>query len=260
MPIISAAGIETRVIPTAVLSTHTGGFKDYVKEDLTSIILPTVEHWQSLGLLADAIYSGYLASKEQLEIVADVFKRLSHKNTLIAIDPVMGDDGVLYDSFDDEFVCEMRKFLKYADVVLPNLTEACLLLNKPYRECGYDECEIKDMLKSLCKMGPKMAVITGVEYGDGRIGVATFDALTDSYGYFYSPKVKGVFLGTGDVVASAIVSGLTVGLSLESSVKVAVDMAYNSIVHTVKSPYDYRYGVDFESAIEQFIKDLKSEK
>ena len=257
LPVISAAGIETRVIPTAVLSTHTGGFQNYVKQDLTDIIMPTVKHWQSLNLLADVIYSGYLASKEQLDIVSDVFKCLSHETTLIAIDPVMGDDGVLYDSFDSEFVSQMRKFLKNADVILPNLTEACLLLDKPYIDKGYTEIEIKDMLKKLCDMGPKMAVITGVEFDDGNIGVATYDASCDRYGYFYSPKVDGTFLGTGDIVASAIVSALTVGLSLERASQVAVNMAYNSILHTIQSPYDYRYGVDFESAIEQFIKDLK---
>lgn len=257
LPVISAAGIETRVIPTAVLSTHTGGFQNYVKQDLTDIIMPTVKHWQSLNLFADVIYSGYLASKEQLDIVSDVFKCLSHENTLIAIDPVMGDDGVLYDSFDNEFVSQMRKFLKNADVILPNLTEACLLLDKPYIDKGYSENEIKDMLKKLCDMGPKMAVITGVEFEKGKIGVATYDASLDKYGYFYSPKVDGTFLGTGDIVASAIVSALTVGLSLERASQVAVNMAYNSILHTIQSPYDYRYGVDFEKAIEQFIKDLK---
>ncbi len=258
LPVISAAGIETRVIPTAVLSTHTGGFQNYVKQDLTDIIMPTVKHWQSLNLFADVIYSGYLASKEQLDIVSDVFKCLSHENTLIAIDPVMGDDGVLYDSFDSEFVSQMRFFLKNADVILPNLTEACLLLDKPYIDKGYAENEIKDMLKKLCDMGPKMSVITGVEFGKGKIGVATYDASIDKYGYFYSPKVDGTFLGTGDIVASAIVSALTVGLSLERASQVAVNMAYNSILHTIKSPYDYRYGVDFEKAIENFIKDLKS--
>lgn len=258
LPVISAAGIETRVIPTAVLSTHTGGFQNYVKQDLTDIIMPTVKHWQSLNLFADVIYSGYLASKEQLDIVSDVFKCLSHENTLIAIDPVMGDDGVLYDSFDNEFVSQMRKFLKNADVILPNLTEACLLLDKPYIDKGYSENEIKDMLKKLCDMGPKMAVITGVEFEKGKIGVATYDASLDKYGYFYSPKVDGTFLGTGDIVASAIVSALTVGLSLERASQVAVNMAYNSILHTIQSPYDYRYGVDFEKAIEGFIKDLKS--
>ncbi len=258
LPIISAAGIETRVIPTAVLSTHTGGFENYVKEDLTNIILPTAEHWKNLNLSCDVIYSGYLANREQLGIVEKVFEILKNEKTLIAIDPVMGDDGELYTSFDENFVKQMRAFLRHADVALPNMTEACLLLGCEYKAHGYDECEIKNMLLKISDLGPKMVVITGVEYGDGKIGVATYNKDTDEFGYFSSPKVEGVFLGTGDIVASALISALTVGLTLEKSAQIAVDMAYKSILKTIENPYDYRYGVNFEAVIGDFINDLNT--
>ena len=257
LPIISAAGIETRVIPTAVLSTHTGGFEDIVTKDLTDIILPTAQHWKKLNLSCDAIYSGYLASKEQLGIVESVFDLLKNDNTLIAIDPVMGDDGVLYSSFDGEFVKRMRSFLSHAHVALPNITEACLLLDKPYKATGYTKSEIEKMLVDISSLGPQMVVITGVEYGD-CIGVATYDKKSGKFGYFYSPKIKGTFLGTGDIVASALVSALTFGLSLEKSSQIAVNLAYNSILKTIEFDYDYRYGVDFEAVIGDFIKELNS--
>ncbi len=257
LPIISAAGIETRVIPTAVLSTHTGGFEDIVKQDLTDIILPTAQHWKTLNLSCDVIYSGYIACAEQLSIVERVFDILKNDQTLIAIDPVMGDDGQLYDSFDERFVNEMRLFLKHADVALPNITEACLLLDKPYKSSGYTKDEIHKMLVDISALGPKMVVITGVEYGDGKIGVATYNKDSGEFGYFSSPKVKGTFLGTGDIVASALVSALTIGLSLEKSAQIAVNLAYNSILKTIENEYDYRYGVDFEAVIGDFINDLK---
>ena len=134
LPIISAMGIETAVIPTAVLSTHTGGFKGYTFRDLTGDIPQIASHWEKLGLSFDAIYTGYLGSPDQVQIVSDFFDSFGKEDNFIVVDPVMGDAGKLYAGFTDELVCGMRKLCAKADYIIPNMTEAALLLDIPYDE------------------------------------------------------------------------------------------------------------------------------
>ena len=215
MPIISAAGIEVSVIPTAVLSTHTGGFPGYTYRDLTDDILPIVSHWQTLDLSLDAIYTGFLGSYKQIDIVSEVFDRLYTPGTLIVVDPVMADNGRLYSVFDEHFPQGMKKLCKHADLIIPNITEACLMLEKPYHPGPYDRQHIEDLLAELSELGPSQVVLTGVCFDDKQLGTACYDAPSGTIDYAFSERIEGFYHGTGDVFASALTAGLLSGLYAE---------------------------------------------
>ena len=185
LPLISAMGVEAAVIPTAVLSTHTSGFTGYTFRDLTADIPQIAAHWKGLDLHFDGIYTGYLGSREQVQIVADFFDLFRKKDTTIVVDPVMGDGGKMYAGFTPDFAREMRKLCAKADVIAPNLTEVSLLLDVPYAEtCDMEQ--IHSYLKQLTELGCRTAVITGVRKGDGH-GAAAYDSET---GKFYESYRK----------------------------------------------------------------------
>ena len=140
-------GVETSILPTAVLSTHTGGFTGYTYRDLTEDILPIADHWESLGLAFDALYTGYLGSFRQIELVLELFRRFKGKETLALVDPAMADNGKLYGGFAAEFPKEMRKLCAKADIIVPNLTEAAFMLDEPYVEGPYTQAYIEGMLE-----------------------------------------------------------------------------------------------------------------
>ncbi|MDD2269941.1 MAG: pyridoxamine kinase, partial [Eubacteriales bacterium] len=179
LPIISAAGIETSAIPTAVLSTHTGGFSGYTFRDLTDDIMPIVKHWKKVGIDFDAIYTGYLGSFEQIDIISDIFDIYKKRGTFIAVDPVMGDHGKLYSLFPDNFPDGMKKLCAKADLIVPNMTEALLLLGESYKEGPYSKDYIISLLKRLSEIGAKQVVLTGVYLEDGKLGAASYDKGTD---------------------------------------------------------------------------------
>ena len=249
LPIISAAGIEVSVIPTAVLSTHTGGFTGFTYRDLTEDILPVVDHWCSLGLAFDALYSGFLGSFEQIDIMEQVFRRLKREDTLIVVDPVMADNGVLYKIFPEDFPDGMRKLCAHADIIVPNMTEAALLTGQEYREGPYTHEYIEDMLKALTALGPRRVVLTGVCFDDEQLGAAAYDARTGTAEYAFSQRIEGSYHGTGDVFASVLLSGVMKGFSLAESTQIAVDFTAQSIERTRKAGTDVRFGVNFEEGL-----------
>lgn len=257
MPIIAAAGIEVCPIPTAVLSTHTGGLGENTFRDLTDDIIPFAEHWKSLNISFDAIYSGYVGSLKQLEILNKVIDMLGTKDTLKIVDPVMADNGVLYRKFTRDFPSKMLQLIKKADIVIPNLTEAALLLDRPYNPGPYTEEYIQDLLKSLSRLGPSKVVLTGVHYDDETLGAATYDKSTGRYSYAKSPRAEGHYHGTGDLFASALVAALLNGYELTRSVQLAVDYTFTSIARTKDAGTNARYGVNFEAGIGDFITALK---
>jgi pyridoxine kinase len=161
LPILSAAGLECAVLPTAVLSTHTGGFAGYTYRDLTDDLPPIFAHWQSIGLKFDAVYSGFLGSETQLRIAAEMFERLHETGALVIVDPVMADNGALYATFSPTFPDGMRSLAQRADVILPNMTEAALLLGEPYREGPYTREYIEGVLRRLRALPRRLAVLTG---------------------------------------------------------------------------------------------------
>ncbi|MDD4475149.1 MAG: pyridoxamine kinase [Eubacteriales bacterium] len=260
LPIISAAGIETSAIPTAVLSTHTGGFSGYTFRDLTDDIMPIVKHWKKVGIDFDAIYTGYLGSFEQIDIISDIFDIYKKRGTFIAVDPVMGDHGKLYSLFPDNFPDGMKKLCAKADLIVPNMTEALLLLGESYKEGPYSKDYIISLLKRLSEIGAKQVVLTGVYLEDGKLGAASYDKGTDKVNIALSEKIDGFYHGTGDVFASALVAALMSGLSLQASTVIAVNFTVGSIKRTKAAETDVRFGVNFEEGLMELVESIKNSK
>jgi pyridoxine kinase len=256
LPILSSAGIETSVIPTAVLSTHTGGFTGYTFRDLTHDIRPISKHWQSLDLEFDSIYTGYLGSFEQIEIISEFFDNFHTKNNFIIVDPAMADNGKLYTGFSSDFPKGMLKLCQKADIIVPNLTEAAFLLDKPYNPGPYTKEYIEDLLFNLGSLGPQKVVLTGVTFDSGKLGAASYDKVTGKISYAFSEKIEGYYHGTGDVFACALLAALLNEFDLSESTQVAVDFTVESIRKTKAAGTDIRFGVNFECTIPSLIKRL----
>ena len=255
LPIISACGVECAVMPTAVLSTHTQ-FTGFTFHDLTDEIAPITEHWKKEGLTFDAIYTGYLGSFRQIELVEEMFEKLGDENTLLVVDPAMADHGKLYYGFTEEFAARMAKLCGKADLILPNLTEACFMLGRPYDE-NYTQEDIRGMLKELCALGAKRAALTGVSYEKGKVGFEMYDAATDTFSSYFGEHLPVAFHGTGDIFASACVGAIARGKSIEEALKVAVDYTYMCVRVTMDDPDHRVYGVNFEEAIPYLVDRLK---
>ncbi|MCL2607160.1 MAG: pyridoxamine kinase [Methanomassiliicoccaceae archaeon] len=252
LPIISAAGVETSVIPTAVLSTHTGGFDDFTYRDLTEDISKVVDHWISLNLKFSAVYTGFLGSIEQIDIICGTFDRLGSEDTMIIVDPVMADNGILYKTFPQNFPEGMKRLCGKADVIIPNITEATLLLNTEYRDGPYTEEYIEDMLLGLGKTGANKIVLTGVFFNEKEFGAATYDTETENISYSFFSRIPGHYHGTGDVFGSALVASMVNNVSFEKAAAVAAGFTAESIKRTYAAGTDTRFGVNFEEG----LKDL----
>lgn len=256
LPIISAMGVETCVVPTAVLSTHTA-FKGFTFKDLTDEIAPICEHWKSEKIHFDAIYTGYLGSFEQLELMHHFISDLKNNDTIVVVDPCMADNGKLYSGFTKEFSSAMAKLCSKADVILPNMTEACFLLDIPYKSSGYNQEYVQDILKRLSLLGSRKVILKGIDFGQGKIGIASYDSTTEKYGWYFHQKMETSFHGTGDIFASVMTGALMNGYSLEDSYKLAADFVVESIKNTL-SHKDYNwYGVDFETSIPYLVDRLR---
>ncbi len=254
LPILSAGGYETSIIPTAVLSTHTGGFEGFTFRDLTEDILPIAEHWKTLDISFDAIYTGYLGSFAQLDMVSQIFDMYKKKETLIVVDPVMGDNGRLYTSFKEDFPIGMAGLCKKADIIVPNITEAALLVQEQYLEGPYTPEYIEKLLKKMADFGAKKVVLTGVYFEEGQIGAAAYDSTCRQTVYSLGEKVPGMYHGTGDVFSSVLLTGLLSGFSMEEALKLSVDFTAGAINRTYKAGTDNRFGVNFEEGLYELAK------
>ena len=257
LPILSAAGIEASALPTAILSTHTGGIDGFTYLDTTSEMRPFMHHWKSLDIRFDAIYSGFLGSFEQLEIVKEFFDTFRLKDNLILVDPVMADNGELYKIFTPNFAAGMKEVCKKADVIVPNITEAALLLGETYRQGPYTESYIDDLLTGLAELGPKQIVLTGVYFSETELGSATYDRTSKQRTYTLAPRVPGYYHGTGDVYASALLAGLLNGFGLGESAGIAVRYTAGSIRRTCDAGTDIRFGVNFEHGFPELLNELR---
>lgn len=257
LPILSAAGIEAAALPTAILSTHTGGISGFTYRDLTDDIRPFTNHWSSLGLHFDAVYSGFLGSFEQLDLVGEFFDTFKTNDNIILVDPVMADNGEMYKIFTPEFAAGMANLCRKADIIVPNITEAAFLLGETYQEGPYTKSFIENLLKKLTQFGVDKVVLTGVFFDDKELGAATYDKTTGAVDYILAPRIPGYFHGTGDVFGSALLSALLNGFSLPESTGIAVRYTTESIKRTFEAKTDIRFGVDFERSIPNFLKDLK---
>lgn len=244
LPILSAAGLETSMIPTAVLSTHTGGFTDYTVHDLTEDIWPIASHWKSLGLGFDAIYTGYLGSIDQIEIVRRLFDLF--EDSVYFVDPVMADNGKLYAAFGQDFPDEMAKLCAKAHAIVPNITEATLLLGEAYQEGPYTKQYIEHLLKSLSQLGPQKIFLTGVYLNNTQLGAAAYDRNSGEIVYAYAERIPGSYHGTGDVFGSVLLAAQLANCSLKHSIEIAIDFTVNSLQRSRAENTDTRFGVNFE--------------
>lgn len=257
LPVLSAAGLHVSVLPTALLSTHTGEFTGYTNLDLTQEMAKIYAHFQTLPLRFDGLYSGFLGSWEQLTLVEDVFAHYRRADTLLLVDPVMADHGKLYATYTETLARDMGRLCRQADVIVPNLTEAAILLEASYREQPSFP-QVETMLRALHKRyGCRQAVITGI-LRDGLLGAAAYDAQRDCVFFHGQPPMEHVFYGTGDVLASALLAGLIRGRSLSQATTLAVDFTYQSMLHTLDNGLPLRYGVAFEQALPMLVRSLES--
>ncbi|WP_026183851.1 pyridoxamine kinase [Desulfitobacterium hafniense] len=256
LPILSAAGLDTGVLPTAVLSTHTGGFEGFTYRDLTEDIEPIAKHWQSLDLKFDALYSGFLGSFAQIDLVADLFKTFRGENSLVMVDPVMADNGVLYSVYSPEMAKGMAKLCSMADIIVPNLTEAAFMLEEDYVGENYSQDYVETILRKLSDMGAKKVVLTGISFDPAKLGAACYDRETDQVSYAFNERVEGYYHGTGDVFGSTLLSGLLNDFSLAEATQIAVDYTLKCIQLTVAGNQERRYGVCFERALPYLIQRL----
>ena len=252
LPIISAAGVEAGVLPTAVLSTHTL-FSKFTFCDLTAEIEPIANAFKELDIDFDAIYTGYLGSFEQLALVDKFISDFKKPGTMVLIDPVMADNGVLYKGFNEEFALAMAKLCAKADIVVPNLTEASYMLGIPYNP-DYDEDYVKDVLKKLTALGCPKAALTGISFEEGKIGVYCYDSEKDSYFSYYNDRLPLSFHGTGDIYASSALGAMMRGIPIEDSLAIAVDFTLECIKETVSDENHRFYGVNFETALPYYIE------
>jgi pyridoxine kinase len=256
LPIISACGIETSVLPSAVLSTHTGGFSGYTYRDLTSDMPLITEHWKSIDLKFDAIYSGFLGSLEQIDIVKDFIKNFKTDNNILIADPCMADLGKMYVLFDDIFAKKMTSLCSLADIILPNITEACFMTDTKYVDGIHTKEYIEKLLNSLMDLGVKNVVLTGVSFENNKIGAACMGEDRVAL-YYFNEKIPENYHGTGDVFASAFCGALLNGFTLYEAMCVAVRFTCDCIKRTKESSPDTHYGVDFERGIPYLLKELK---
>ena len=252
LPIISACGLETAILPSAVLSNHTGGFKSWTFRDLTDDMPGIEQKWVDEGIAFDAIYTGYLGSARQIDIVKHIFGTCSKPGCLHIVDPAMADNGKLYTGFDMAFVKEMAKLCAAADYVLPNITEASLLTGLEYRE-SYDEEYVTKVVESMAALGPKTVILTGVSYEPSTTGVLVYENGKQAY-YQHHRLPKGSH-GTGDVYASAFTGALMHGKNAYDAARIAADYTVKCIENTVDDP-DHWYGVKFESVLPSLIREL----
>lgn len=249
LPIISACGIETCVLPSAVLSTHTGGFTGYTFRDLTEDMPAIKGHWVKENIKFDAIYTGYLGSTKQIEYVEDIFNTVGTENCVKIVDPAMADNGKLYYGFDMEFVETMKGLCAKADYVIPNITEACFLTGVEYKE-EYDRAYVDLLLEKFVEMGCKNVIFTGISYEQGKTGVVVFES--GEYSYYEHEKLPNSCHGTGDIYASAFTGALVRGKTAYEAAKIAADYAVECIRETAKLD-NHWYGAAFEPVLGKLI-------
>ena len=249
LPVLSAAGHEAVMLPTALLSTHTGGFKGFTFLDLTDEMTKIADHWIACGITFDCLYTGYFGSREQLKLVRDREEMLLREGALRMIDPVLGDRGAKYLIYDDAYVEAMRSFCVGADVITPNVTEACLLTGTEYAGEDYDPERTGALLTALGRLGVRAAAVTGLRFGADEIGVAVREYGSGRDFTVSSHRVDAVLHGTGDVFASALVGYLMQGADLRTAVTKTIAFLSACIEDTAAALPGHWYGVLFEKRL-----------
>ena len=252
LPLVSAMGVECAIIPTSILSTHTGGFKNFTFTDLNEDIPKIAKHWQEYDIKFDSIYTGYLGNEKQINYVIDFISKFREENTLVFVDPAMADKGKLYAGFDKEFPSHMARLCAIADIIVPNITEASFLLDIPYTE-EYDEEYIKDVCKRLSALGAKKVILTGIHFGNETQGAYFYDSESGKTYYYCRETIDAAFHGTGDTFSSVLCAALTKGYTDENAIKIAVDFTVLCIEKTLPDRINHSYGTKFEECIPELV-------
>lgn len=253
LPILSSCGIEAGILPSAVLSTHTGGFTNYTFRDLTKDMPSIIEHWKSENIKFDALYTGYLGNSEQIESIRAICDELLENNSKVIVDPAMADNGSLYPGFDSAYVEEMKSLAFAADIIIPNITEAALLADYQYKE-NYDEEYIRNLIHTLHERGAETVILTGVGYEAKDSGVVV--SQNGDMKHYRHEKISEGWHGTGDVYASSFVGAYLNGKTVYEAAVIAADYTLECIKNTMSDPSHW-YGVKFEALIPKLIDKLK---
>ena len=252
LPVISALGSETVILPTALLSTHTA-FEHYTCKDLSDQIEPIEEVFLKEGVKFDAIYTGYLGTIEQIDKMKELFRRFRTDDNLIFVDPVMADFGKLYPAFDMEYAKKNAELCSEADIIVPNITEAAIMTGMEYRT-KHDKEYIKTLLDKMVEHGAKITVLTGVSLEEGKTGIMGFDRTSNEYYFYQNDWVGGSYHGTGDLFSSTCVGAILKGKDWREAMRIAADYTAHTIAVTVEDPDKPWYGVNFEATLPDLIK------
>lgn len=255
LPIISACGVETIVLPSAVLSSHTGGFQGFTFRDLTEDIPKIRKHWTKEGLRFDCLYTGYLGSTRQISYVMELMETVLAEGAMKIIDPAMADNGRLYQGFDEAYVKEMARLCSRADIVLPNLTEAAMMTGISYHPERQDETYIVSLVRAMADLGARKVVLKGVAFREDRLGVAIYDADSGEVSYYFTERMAKNSHGTGDCFAASFTGALMQGCSVAEAAAIAADFVLLCMKKTMDDPSHW-YGVKFEKALPMLVSRL----
>lgn len=252
LPVISALGSECVILPTALLSNHTL-FKSFTVKDLSDQIEPICEKWIDEGVEFDAVYTGYLGSIGQIDMMKKLFSTFGRGgDTVIFVDPAMADNGRLYPAFDMAYARKNAELCACADIIVPNITEACFMTDMDYRE-EYDESYVKELLARLTKLGAGISVLTGVSLSEGRTGLMGYDRKKDEFYTYQNDRIGAMFHGTGDLFSATAIGELMKGRDWKDAMRIAADYTARTISVTMEDPKKPWYGVDFEATIPDLI-------
>ncbi len=256
LPVVSAFGIETAVLPSAVLSTHTSGFTDYTVRDLTDDLPDIRKHWESEGIYFDAVYTGFIASAEQMDYIKDIIDSRLKDGGNVFVDPAMADFGEFYNGFDQDFADRMGELCKLGDYILPNTTEACFILHRPWKE-HFTKEEMIEMAEELQNFTKRYVILKGYQNDSNEMGMIVLDKKTSSIEIVYNDKIDYVSHGTGDVFASSFVGSVMVGKSPVQAAKIAGEFTKKAVEKTIGDK-NHNYGVKFEQVIPELQDLLKT--
>lgn len=254
LPVLSSCQIEVIPMPTVLLSSHTGGFSDIHISDLTQAIEDFVKQWNNLDFPCQGIITGYFKTQKQLEVLAEY--ALTHQLPRF-VDPIMADNGRLYTGYQETFVEKMKQFCKDADVITPNLTEACLLTDLPYLSENYSKTDIEQLCQALVKYNNKHIILTGISFEDDKIGLAHFNCESGNITYHFSKAYPYHFFGTGDLITAILGAGYFHDLSLDDVAEVALDFIDKALERTLALNRDLRFGLSYEPFLPELALNIK---
>ena len=252
LPVISAAGVECSCMPTAVLSTHTAVFTGYTVRDLSDDMLPIARHWKKEGIHFDGIYSGYMISPQQGEIISEIFDMISDEDTLIIVDPVMADNGSYYAGMGEEMAEAFRKLCAKAHIITPNVTEACYLTGIEYQPGPHSEEYIDALMEGLKKLCSGRIILTGVCPDEKRIGNVAWDGRSGETASCFNDRLPAAYHGTGDVFTSCLAALLVRGANIDDAISMSAQLVIDSMARSIESGIPHHMGVDFEGILPAF--------